>query len=105
MYTMMAANFLAQSMISRHQHHDKREWLWLASLRQIRCPPDCWNKFGRILSLCNTFIPLFNPMCDGLKDSGRGLKKGQFILQYVREHPEELRAFEQKDRRGENSPI
>jgi hypothetical protein len=39
---------------------------------------------------------LFHDMDDGLEGSGRGRQKRQFILTYVREHPEELQPFDHK---------
>jgi DNA-binding CsgD family transcriptional regulator len=42
---------------------------------------------------------LFPQMHDGLNGSGRGRQKRQFILNYVRDHPEELRPFDHKSNR------
>lgn len=45
----------------------------------------------------STHADLFPQMSDGLGEPGRGRQKRQFILAYVREHPEELRPFEHKN--------
>jgi len=48
---------------------------------------------------------LFPELSDGIFDPGRGWKKRQYILTYVREHPEELRPFHHGDRRRKPIPV
>jgi hypothetical protein len=62
--------------------------------RSLKLPLSAIKKRWRSLfEKASAHPSLFPDMCDGLGDAGRGRQKRQFILTYVREHPEELRPF------------
>jgi hypothetical protein len=63
--------------------------------------PTVKKRWRALFERASTHADLFHDMCDGLEGSGRGRQKRQFILTYVRDHPEELRPFESKDRSRE----
>jgi len=58
--------------------------------------PAVKKRWRSLFELASDYANLFPDMGDGSEDAGRGRQKRQFILQYVREHPEELRPFEHK---------
>jgi hypothetical protein len=51
------------------------------------------KRWRSLFEMASNHADLFPDMSDGLEDAGRGRQKRQFILHYVREHPEELRPF------------
>lgn len=67
----------------------------LARSLHIRLPA-VKKRWRSLFELAAAHADLFPDMGNWIEESGRGRQKRQFILAYVREHPEELRPFEHK---------
>jgi hypothetical protein len=72
--------------------------------RSLKLPlPAVKKRWRSLFERASAHPSLFPDMCDGLEDGGRGRQKRQFVLAYVREHPEELRPFQSTDRQRERA--
>ena len=60
--------------------------------------PALKKRWRSLFELASAHPNLFPQISNGRDAEGRGRQKRQFILNYVRDHPEELRPFEHKNR-------